>query len=102
VGLLVPGRRVYRGWRKVLPLYDGRECPDCGAVILGRQGRRLHREWHMAERAWKEWAEVTIMQVARKAGLRVEEPAGGEASDEYQLISVGDLELDDDEEDDDD
>jgi hypothetical protein len=100
--LLAPARRVYHGWKKVLPLYDGRECPDCGAVVLGREARRVHREHHMAHRAWEEWVTDTLMQLAVHAGLAVEEPTGGEAGDDYGRVDVAAAELADDEEDDDD
>lgn len=29
-------------WPVVLPLYDVRECPDCGALVRGDKGQRLH------------------------------------------------------------
>lgn len=75
MGLLTPTRRVYHRWRNVLPLYDGRECPDCAAVVCGREARRVHREWHMAAEQWQEWAQSTLLQVARYAGMTVPELA---------------------------
>jgi hypothetical protein len=100
--LLAPARRVYHGWKKVLPLYDGRECPDCGAVVLGREARRLHREYHMAEREWQESIEGLVRQIARYAGMTVVEHDGGEAGDGYGRVDVAAAELEYDEEDDDD
>lgn len=117
MSLLAPKRRVYHRWRPVLPLYDGRECPDCGAVVCGREARRLHREWHMGREAWEEWATATIQQVAVFAGMQVEKRAGGEAGDGYGRVNLREedtyeyadrmagrlvVELDDDEEGDDD
>jgi hypothetical protein len=102
MSLLAPARRIYHGWRKVLPLYDGRECPDCGAVVLGREGRRLHREYHMAERAWQEWATDSLMQLAVHLGMAVEEPAELAAGDGYGRVDLAAAELGYDEEDDDD
>ena len=102
MGLLTPARRVYHRWRNVLPLYDGRSCPDCGAVVCGREDRRVHREWHMQERAWQEWAENVVRQVAVFAGMTVQEHDVGEvAGDGYGRVDLA-AELDDDEEDDDD
>jgi hypothetical protein len=101
VSILTPKRRVYHRWRSVLPLYDGRECPDCGVPVLGREARRVHRELHMAQQAWQEWVGDTLMQLARWTGHPVIEPARGEAGDEYGRVDLAAVELDDDEEDDD-
>jgi hypothetical protein len=99
--LLSPKRRVYHRWRLVLPLYDGKECPDCGVPVCGREARRVHREYHMRRQEWEEWAVSTILQVARYAGMQVEEQAGGEAGDAYGRVDLA-AELDDDDEEDDD
>ena len=36
-------RVLHRGaWPVVVPMYRLRQCPDCGALVLGKQGQRLH------------------------------------------------------------
>lgn len=101
MGLLTPTRRVYHRWRMVLQLYDGRSCPDCGAIVCGREDRRVHRERHMQERAWQEWAADSIIRIARAAGLPViDNTEAGELEgqgDDYQRV---DLTGDDEEEED--
>jgi hypothetical protein len=98
VSLLAPQRRVYHRWRMILPIYDGRECPTCGALICNREGRRLHREWHMRREAWEEWVVSTIIQIAEFAGMEVEESTGGEEHGRVDLAAElpGDDEEDDD------
>lgn len=93
---------VHHRWRMVLPLYDGRECPDCGVPVLGREARRRHREEHARRREWEEWAQATIVQVARYAGMQVEQAAAGQLehqADDYQRVDLTDT-GDDEEEDD--
>jgi len=83
-----------------MPLYDGRACPDCGAVVCGREDRRLHREWHMQERAWQEWVTDTLMRAAKAAGLPVIDVQPGELehqADKYARVDL--TKPDDDEED---
>lgn len=101
MGLLTPTRRVYHRWRTVLPLYDGKACPDCGAPICGREDRRLHRERHMADEAWREWAQSTLQQVARFAGMTVPELRHEDQADESGRVDLRAPAYDDDEEDDD-
>lgn len=39
--------RFRRGdWDIKLPLYDGRECPECRAVVCGPRARKAHEAWH--------------------------------------------------------
>lgn len=91
MSLLAPARRVYHGWRKVMPLYDGRECPDCGAVVLGREGRRLHREYHLRLEHWQDMAAAAIRTIAKHCGLTIQEsdedskPGGSEGYDRVDL-----------------
>jgi hypothetical protein len=55
----------------------------------------------MAERTWQEWVNETVLQIARHAGMQVEEPAGGEAGDDYGRVDVAAAGLEDEEDDDD-
>ena len=103
--MLAPTRRVYHRWRPVLPLYDGRECPDCGAVVCGREARRRHREDHMAREAWEGWVTDTLMQLAAWTGHPVTEAEGKDApgdGDGYGRVDLAVPDDDDDDEEDDD
>jgi hypothetical protein len=104
VSLLVPSRRVFRGWRKVLPLYDGRECPDCGAVTIGREGRELHRAYHARLGHWQDVTVDVLRALADRAGVKyVEDDAPERPGDgEYSRVSMRENDNYDDEEDDDD
>jgi hypothetical protein len=33
-------------WPVVMPIANGRQCPDCLAVVIGPEGQRGHGEWH--------------------------------------------------------
>lgn len=70
-------RRTKR-WPVRLPLHDGRECPDCSALVTGDRGQDAHRAYHEALVEWQEWAEDAFRQVAAGAGLTVAEPDAGE------------------------
>lgn len=35
-----------RKWPVALPLYDGRACPWCGAIVHGKYGQDRHQRWH--------------------------------------------------------
>jgi hypothetical protein len=102
VGILAPTRRVHHRWPLILQLYDGRQCPDCGAIVCGREARRIHREDHMRRREWEEWVTNTIMQLARWTGHPVIDPARDQAPEEsggYEKVDLTAIEYDDEEED---
>ena len=40
-------RRAKR-WPVVIPIYDARQCADCGAVVIEWHDQELHRAWHEA------------------------------------------------------
>lgn len=108
MSLLAPVRRVYHRWAMVMPLHDGRQCPDCGALVCGRDARRLHRELHMQTEQWQEWVGDTLMQIARHVGIPTIEPDRehqGELpgqGDEYGRVDLKAPEYDDDDLDEDD
>jgi hypothetical protein len=71
-------RRAKR-WPIVIPIYDGRRCPDCGGTVLADKAQELHRAWHEAQREWQEGVIEAIRSTAAGAGLSVgEAPSGGE------------------------
>lgn len=72
--------RHYPKWRTVLPLQDGRECPECFAVVIGGNARIAHRNWHEEQRNWQYSMVDSAREIATKAGLstaeqRMEAPA---------------------------
>jgi hypothetical protein len=72
--------RRYKKWPVRLPLHDGRECPDCAAIITGNKGQELHRAYHEAMWQFQEQTIEAIRQTATGAGLLAEHDlSGGEA-----------------------
>ncbi len=71
----------------MLPLYDGRACPECAAVVIGGAAAVIaHRDWH---EGWKETQDTTVealRQIAGKAGLTVGE---GPARQDLELDQLG-------------
>ena len=50
-GRAIAGRHLVRlwsgnRWPVVIGLYDARECPWCGALVIGKRGQRFHQGWH--------------------------------------------------------
>jgi len=68
--MFAPVRR-WRDWAVVLPLYDGRQCPDCAAVTIGKDARRQHRDWHAARTEYDSQLSDAIASIARRAGIKV-------------------------------
>ena len=62
-------RHHYPRWRTVLPLQDGRECPECFAVVVGGTARISHRNYHTEQREWQEQMVQAVEDLARAAGL---------------------------------
>lgn len=62
-------RNHYPRWRTVLPLQDGRECPECFAVVVGGGARIAHRRYHAEQRKWQEMMVQAAADIAAKAGL---------------------------------
>jgi prophage tail gpP-like protein len=61
-----------------MPLYDGRECPDCGAVCLGSKAVDRHERHHVDQLNWQESLLQAIERIARAAGLRPRRDTGGD------------------------
>lgn len=77
-----PFRHHLSKWPIVMPLYDGRQCPMCSAVVLGWRAQQLHEGEHNARAEWEEWAVATIYALAEKAGLELgPHPSGEEFGD---------------------
>lgn len=75
-------------WPIVLPLYDGRRCPDCAAVVLGWQSQQQHKQreaqFDALDQAVRQLVEA-VRVLADQAGLAVRMApveAGGEDDDE--------------------
>lgn len=82
----------WQQWKTVMPLYDGRECPDCGAVCIGKGARRTHREWHIDRTEFDSRAVDALRRLIREAGLNPVESAElsrGELPEGYNQL--GDL-----------
>jgi len=78
-------RRAKR-WPVVIPIYDGRRCPDCGSLVIADKGQELHRAWHEATLNWQEQVNDALAQIAAAAGLNAaQSPDGGEISGLDQL-----------------
>jgi hypothetical protein len=68
--LFAPVQR-WKDWKTVLPLYDGRQCPDCAAVTIGKDARQQHRAWHVARTEYDSNLSQAVAVIARHAGLKV-------------------------------
>ena len=90
MSLLVPVRRPQTRWKQVIPVYDGRECPDCGAVCLGPKMQSRHERWHVDQLHWQERLVKSITDLFRKSGLRVAfERPGDDEDDEDDEETTG-------------
>lgn len=104
MSILVPVRRPQTRWKQVIPVYDGRECPDCGAVCLGPKMQSRHERWHVDQLHWQERLIKSLAGVFRKAGLGVVFERAGNDDDDEEIGEDGYVSLvtknDDGEEDD--
>lgn len=71
----------HRPWKLTMPVYDGRECPDCGACVLGSRARKHHQAWHNQRTDYDSQILAAVKQLARRAGLNVVEAAHEDAPD---------------------
>jgi hypothetical protein len=70
MGLFQTVRRIKR-WPVVIPIYDGRRCPDCSALVSGDIGQETHRAWHEAHLGWQEGVWENTQRLAAKLGMAV-------------------------------
>lgn len=59
-------------WRTVIPIYDARECPQCGALVSGAKSRIKHRNDHEILRTWQHDLLNSLEIIAENAGLTTE------------------------------
>jgi hypothetical protein len=92
VSLIAPVRR-WAGrktgiWRTVLPLYDGKECPQCGAVCVGTDSRKLHQKWHWKQIDDAHMLNEAIRTIGEHAGLRVvaDDPDDGDFDSKVRRV----------------
>jgi Ubiquitin-Binding Zinc Finger len=86
--LFAPPQR-WRDWKTVLPLYDGRQCPDCAATVIGRHARQEHRDWHVARTEYDSELAQALAVIGRHAGVKVafadpRDAPDGRWDDEYE------------------
>jgi hypothetical protein len=71
----------WREWPLTVPIYDGRQCPECGALCVGKSARKDHQDWHMRRTDFDTQVLDAVRQLASRAGLNVVEPQGEESPD---------------------
>jgi hypothetical protein len=71
----------WRDWPLVIPIYDGRMCPECGALCVGKKSRRAHLGWHIQRTDFDSKILDAVRQLAVAAGLNVVEPHRDDAPD---------------------
>lgn len=89
-------------WRLVLQLYDGRECPECYAIVCGADAKIAHRQRHDSQREQLEMLAEAIRVICQKIGLvtadQVHEPGDGTVTRHQQRV-IDSNRWDDDDED---
>ena len=79
--LLQPKRRFARSWDVMLSLYDGRECPECWGIVIGRAGQAGHQRYHQDRMRFDSLTRDAIRALAEAAGLSVGELAAEDMPD---------------------
>ena len=82
-----------RRWPVVLPIYDGRQCPECHVPIIGHKARTKHTRMHEAKGEWDEYVHTVLAKLCEVAGMRMMEPE--EVSNARREINEGDYESED-------
>ena len=59
----------WRRWPVSLPLHDGRECPDCGATVVGPAAGKRHRRHHEDQREHQRATDVRLNAIADYLGI---------------------------------
>lgn len=63
-------------WPVVVPMYKLRQCPECGALVLGWDGQNIHEAWHEGGDE-EEYEEEEVDGYVIGAGELPEELRGG-------------------------
>jgi hypothetical protein len=74
-----PWQRKRPKWAVVLPLYDGRECPYCFAIVCGTAAKFAHDRWHHEQGDIQRMLTEALEKLAGHAQLTVRkrDPDGG-------------------------
>jgi hypothetical protein len=68
-------------WKVVMPVYDGRQCPECAAAVVGRKGQKAHQEWHTRRTEFDSTLLAAVRKMALKMGLNPVEMRPGDTPD---------------------
>jgi hypothetical protein len=68
--------RRHEKWPVRLSLYDGRACPDCGAIVVGRDDRQAHRESHIRQTEFDSAVREFLRRLAEHTGMGYQLPEG--------------------------
>ena len=71
----------WRDWYLSIPVYDGRNCPECGSLCVGSGPRKDHQRWHTLRTEFDSQLLEAVRQIADRLGLNVVEPRSDEAPD---------------------
>jgi hypothetical protein len=71
----------WREWYLSIPVYDGRNCPECGALCVGKGPRKDHQAWHTARTEFDTLILDAVRQLADRLGLNVVEPRHEDSPD---------------------
>ena len=69
-------------WPIVMPLYDGRQCPACSAVVLGWQAQQVHETHHREQDEFNAHLLTAAKQLAEKLGATIKPPPEDDEEDE--------------------
>ena len=61
-------------WPVVLPIYDGRQCPECHVPVIGQRAKAKHQRMHDERGEWEEYLLATLHKLCEIAGIRVLSP----------------------------
>jgi hypothetical protein len=71
----------WQEWHLSVPIYDGRDCPECGALCIGKNARRVHQQWHMRRTEFDSVTRDALRRLVVAAGLNPVELDPSEAPD---------------------